>query len=226
MLFRRVFASTLDPGKRWYALTTEICGGPTKKFANSAFTERFDGEIRKVRLDCLRTDIGAKCQAKWFDGGRMKDEVYASTAFGIIGGLLRLKDLKTRRDQVLIGLVPMNNIYCKAQTNCKEQRKEIETLVRKLNIQKNFLKENGITVDGKKYKLKFTVTADYKALCLLMKKKDDDDDNFKIGGKGVNVECCIYCLAIRGCACKNTEQDDACIGCLKYCFNRSKANIG
>ncbi|KAK3743268.1 hypothetical protein QZH41_016128 [Actinostola sp. cb2023] len=144
------------------------------------------------------------------------------------------------RDQVLIGLVPIENAYRKAQSskavyplvmaNCKETRymKEIERLIRTLNTQKNAIKRNGITVDGKEYKIKFSVTtADYKALCLLMKKKMEDNDNFKIGGRGLDTDCCIYCLAIRGCACKITaDEDGACIGCLKDCYSRSKANIG
>jgi len=50
-------------------------------------------------------------------------------------------------------------------------------------------------VDGRKYKIKFTVTLDYKALLLLLNKKNDED--FTLGGKGYNVECCAYCDAIR-----------------------------
>ena len=81
MLFRRVFSPSLDSGKRWYALTTEICGGPTKKYGNSTFTERFQGEIQRVRLDSVLDVNGAKCPSKWFDGGRT-------------GGQLRLRELK------------------------------------------------------------------------------------------------------------------------------------
>ncbi|KAK3754733.1 hypothetical protein QZH41_019374 [Actinostola sp. cb2023] len=139
------------------------------------------------------------------------------------------------RDQVLIGLVPINNNISKSQSskavyplvmaNCKEQRwKEIEVLLKKLNVQKNVLKKKGITVDGKHYKVKFSVTADYKALSLLMKKKCDE--NFKLGGKGMDTEFCLYCVAIRGCSCKITDDGDACMGCIKDCFSRSKANIG
>ena len=32
----------------------------------------------------------------------------------------------------------------------------MEALVRKLNDQKNFIKKNGMLVDGKQYKIKFT----------------------------------------------------------------------
>lgn len=96
------------------------------------------------------------------------------------------------------------------------------------------------------------MTADYKALCMLMKKKQDESadecNEWTLGGKGLDTEFCIYCLAVRvslflislscllrkidsiyfcqGCGCKETNNDGACMGCLKDCFTRSKANIG
>ena len=39
------------------------------------------------------------------------------------------------------------------------------------------------------------VTLDYKALLLLLNKKNDED--FLLGGKGYNVEFCVFCDAIR-----------------------------
>ena len=39
------------------------------------------------------------------------------------------------------------------------------------------------------------MTIDYKALLLLLNKKDDED--FKLGGKGYDVEFCAFCDAIR-----------------------------
>lgn len=94
MLFRQVFSPSLDPKRRWYALTTGICGGPTKRFGNSTFTEQFEGEIHKVRLESVYDRIVAKCPPQWFDSGRRKEEVYVGTAFDIIGGQLRLRELK------------------------------------------------------------------------------------------------------------------------------------
>lgn len=43
-----------------------------------------------------------------------------------------------------------------------------------------------------------TVTADYKALKLLMARKSSDNEVIKqFGGRGMDTEFCIYCLAIR-----------------------------
>lgn len=39
----------------------------------------------------------------------------------------------------------------------------------------------------------FSVTLDYKGLVLLMAKADDE--NFQLGGRGLNVEFCIFCSA-------------------------------
>ena len=41
------------------------------------------------------------------------------------------------------------------------------------------------------------VTLDYKGLLLLMAKVGDED--FLLGGRGLAVEFCIFCLALRVC---------------------------
>ena len=41
----------------------------------------------------------------------------------------------------------------------------------------------------------YTVTLDYKGLVLLMAKIDDED--FQLGGQGLALEFCIFCLALR-----------------------------
>jgi len=46
-----------------------------------------------------------------------------------------------------------------------------------------------------KFPVLHAVTIDYKALLLLLNKKDDED--FKLGGKGYDVEFCVFCDAIR-----------------------------
>lgn len=94
MRFRRICSPSLDPRKVYYALTNEICGGPTKKFANSLFAAQFPEEIKRLRFDTVSEENGRQSSSKHFDGGRTKDEIYVSTAFGIVGGLLRSKDLK------------------------------------------------------------------------------------------------------------------------------------
>lgn len=107
------------------------------------------------------------------------------------------------KDQVAVGLAPINfdnkssqsalSIYPIAIGNCKEKRSNLKQLLRNLNHQKNAIKKYGIWVDGKKYNISFTVTIDYKALLLLLNKKDDED--FKLGGKGYDVEFCAFCDA-------------------------------
>jgi len=94
MQFRRVFSPSLNPRKQYYALTNEICDGPTKKFAISSFGARFPEEIKRVKFDTVTEEDGSVSNAKHFDRGRTKEEVYVATAFGIIGGLIRSKDLK------------------------------------------------------------------------------------------------------------------------------------
>lgn len=94
MHFWRVFSPSLDPQRQYYALINEICGGPTKKFANSLFPAKFPDEILEIKFDLVSEENGRQSSANHFDGGRTKDGIYVSTAFGIIGGLLRGKDLK------------------------------------------------------------------------------------------------------------------------------------
>lgn len=138
------------------------------------------------------------------------------------------------RQQVMIGIVPINvhhassesskSVYPIAIANCKENRKNVEALIRDLNAQKNAIKKNGLTVDGRHFQVKFTVTLDYKALIMLLKRKDDDVDGNVDGlcGRGLDTECCVYCKVIRGCACPGVPKGEACA----ECFLKSKANIG
>lgn len=133
------------------------------------------------------------------------------------------------RDQVLVGIVPRHcpvyshqsskSVYPVAIANCKENRENLKVLLKDVNQQKKALKEKGIHVDGKHHDVEFIVTLDYKTLLLLLVKKDDTE--FLLGGRGVNVEFCFICNAIRGCSCHDVAPDETCVDCL-----RSKANIG
>ncbi|XP_031554013.1 uncharacterized protein LOC116291030 [Actinia tenebrosa] len=60
----------------------------------------------------------------------------------------------------------------------------------------------------------------------MVRKGSTEDDSFKLAGKGLDTEFCIYCMAVRGCGCPISDDGDACVGCLKDCFNRSKGNVG
>ncbi|KAK3736982.1 hypothetical protein QZH41_015632, partial [Actinostola sp. cb2023] len=109
------------------------------------------------------------------------------------------------KDQISIGVVPIDfakkspesalSVYPVAIANCKEERKNVKQLIKLLNSEKNWLKKHGLTVDGKHYDFKFTVTLDYKALLLLLVK--EDDENFVLGGRGYGKEFCAFCDAVR-----------------------------
>ncbi|KAK3741175.1 hypothetical protein QZH41_012621 [Actinostola sp. cb2023] len=109
------------------------------------------------------------------------------------------------RSQVLVGVIPSKTINhsshsCKsfcplAIANCKENRESLTKLITNLNQEKDMLKRNGIQIDGQKYTVSFKVTLDLEALYLLLVK--DDDCHFQLGGKGLNVEFCFFCHALR-----------------------------
>ncbi|XP_028403951.1 uncharacterized protein LOC114526542 [Dendronephthya gigantea] len=76
----------------------------------------------------------------------------------------------------------------------------------------------------------YIVTLDYKALLLIVikkERKEEDPPAAKIkrnilGGRGLSVEFCVFCTAIRGCACPGLAAGETCIDC----FAKSKGNIG
>ncbi|KAK3720036.1 hypothetical protein QZH41_016345 [Actinostola sp. cb2023] len=89
-----------------------------------------------------------------------------------------------------------------------------------INSQKDQIKRNGILVDGKLYTIKFKVILDYKGFCLLLAKEDDED--FQLGGRGLDVEFCMLCHAIRLCTKCELGPNEV---CLEH-FAMTKANIG
>ncbi|KAK3723108.1 hypothetical protein QZH41_018347, partial [Actinostola sp. cb2023] len=133
------------------------------------------------------------------------------------------------KSQVSVGIVPLKVNYQSTQSaksvitlaiaNCEEKRPDIKMLFSNLNEQKEVLKQNGIMVDGKMYKVSFKVTLDYKGLVLIFVKKEDE--NFMLGGKGLNVEFCLFCKAKRACDCKLGNHEV----CLEH-FLETKANVG
>ncbi|XP_020908995.2 uncharacterized protein LOC110246951 [Exaiptasia diaphana] len=134
------------------------------------------------------------------------------------------------KNQVMVGIVPADtptgfsiqsakSVYPIAIANCKEDRENLKILLKVIINQKKILKKKPFKVDGKEYIVNFLVTVDYKTLLLLLVKKDDED--FMLGGKGVAVEFCFICNAIRNCKCHRVRPDETCLDCLK-----SKSNIG
>lgn len=79
-------------------------------------------------------------------------------------------------------------------------------------------------VDGRHFKVKFTVTLDYKALIMLLKRKGVNVDikMDELCKRGLDSECCVFCTVIRGCVCPGVPRGEA----GAECFQKSKANIG
>ncbi|XP_028513987.1 uncharacterized protein LOC110236083 [Exaiptasia diaphana] len=132
------------------------------------------------------------------------------------------------KEQVSVGLVPVDvssesydSVYPLAIANCKEDRTNLKALISKMNDEKKIIKTTGIKVDGIVYQIKFVVTVDLKALLLLIVRGDNED--FILGGKGLDVEFCMFCRAVRACqkhlSCGRFQE--TCLECLQ-----SKANIG
>lgn len=133
------------------------------------------------------------------------------------------------RAHMLFGIVPRDgavysqqsakSVYTLTIANCKEDRDNLKILFEDINHQKKILKEKGMTVDGRHYTVEFLVVLDYKTLVLLLVKKMNA--SFMLGGRGVSVEFCFICNAIRGCKCHDVAPDETCLDCL-----RSKCNMG
>ncbi|KAK3719347.1 hypothetical protein QZH41_000525 [Actinostola sp. cb2023] len=132
------------------------------------------------------------------------------------------------KSQVSVGVVPVDfhrstqsakSVYTLAIANCDEERKDLKILFSSLNAEKDTLKRDGIIVDGIKYDVSFKITLDYKGLTLLLAKAEDD--KFQLGGRGLNVEFCIFCEAVRACDCDLGIHEL----CLEH-FVNTKANIG
>jgi len=134
------------------------------------------------------------------------------------------------KDQVMVGLVPIDTPFSSSQSckavfplaiaNCKETRRNLELLLKDLTAQKRHVQKHGLKVDGKNYNIKFTVTADYKALLLCTKRTTGEE--VQLGGQGKGVEACLFCTAIRGCACKGVPANETCA----ECFVKAKGDVG
>ncbi|XP_044181665.1 uncharacterized protein LOC122962570 [Acropora millepora] len=118
-----------------------------------------------------------------------------------------------------LGIVPCLTVLCpqpKVPSQFIQWLLQIENLklvLKDINRQKKTLKERGLTVDGRHYSIYFTVTLDYRTLTLLVVKKADGE--FVLGGRGVDVEFCFLCDAIRRCSCHDVSPDETCTDCLR-----------
>lgn len=126
---QRVFGSSLNRGKHWYALSSNLCGCKLSRFSKGKFFELFPSEIVRVKSNELWRENGERVPLEWFSIKRSnsEDEVYVATLFGILGALLKQTGssdegfLASRTFQVIMEKI--NNIdvsEAMAQANVKQ----------------------------------------------------------------------------------------------------------
>lgn len=87
---RRVYSSSLSPGKRWYSLSSQLIGRKVSQFVKGKFFEEFPSEICRVRVSDLWRENGERVPKLWFaEKTKTMDEGYAITLFGLCGGLIK-----------------------------------------------------------------------------------------------------------------------------------------
>lgn len=92
MAFNRVFAPELPTYICWYALTTTLCDlQPSKFYKESPFVVHFPNEFKKVSLENIVSQNGAKGQQASFlfdggglRGGNAKKFVHVASPFGVL----------------------------------------------------------------------------------------------------------------------------------------------
>ncbi|KAK3703835.1 hypothetical protein QZH41_012447, partial [Actinostola sp. cb2023] len=199
----------------------------TKTLAKDGGLEEIFKKIEGISLDDPLYTLGATEQPSLSAPlGRLDQNPQV-----FLGSTTQQSSKKGGREQVSLGVVPINmgdrrkcqsslSVYPLAIANCSENRSAIKMLIARLNIEKRQIKANGLMVDGKKYNVNFKVTLDLKALLLLLVKEDDED--FKLGGRGIELEFCCFCTAFRACKLHwNGAFDETCLTC-----SQSKSNIG
>lgn len=90
----RVFSSSLDNSKSWFALNFSLCGCKPSRFCTLGYSQVSPEEYRQIDLDDLLTDGGVPASSIIFsESGRRSEKVYVASAFGLTVGLLRQKSL-------------------------------------------------------------------------------------------------------------------------------------
>ena len=97
VLLNRVFGPDLPADRCWYSLTKKLCGlQPSKFYKESSFVSKFPNEFKKVNLEDIAAESGAKGkQASFlFNGGDQrgsyaKNIVYVASPFGVLAAVLR-----------------------------------------------------------------------------------------------------------------------------------------
>lgn len=90
----KVFASCLSPKNTWYALNSTLCCTKPCTFCSSATAKLFPAHYQHVNFDDLYGENGSPASFKWFCSHRRSEKVYVATPFGLLLGILRLKNFE------------------------------------------------------------------------------------------------------------------------------------
>ena len=91
----RVFSSSLDPERSWFALNSGLCSSKLSRFCSLGYVRVFSDGYCQVKFDNLCDGSGYPASASWFSAsGRRNEKVYVASAFGLDVGILRQKLLE------------------------------------------------------------------------------------------------------------------------------------
>ncbi len=94
--YHRVFSSSLDRKKHWYAYNSTIHGYPrsNRRHKGVEIFKSLSDEIRQIRLDDVRGSDGNLASYNWFNAGtRRTSDVMAITSFGILIMAIRQREV-------------------------------------------------------------------------------------------------------------------------------------
>lgn len=95
LCLHRVFSPSLDAKKTWYALNSSLCCGKPSMFCSTESAKLFCGEYKQLCCDEVFGETGAPASLSWFSSdGRRTENVFVSTTFGLVLGMLRQKSLR------------------------------------------------------------------------------------------------------------------------------------
>ena len=89
----RVFSHNLPVGTCWFAVHSSLCCLKPSVFCSGATAQTFPDEYKRLPLKELRDGNGSPAPPKWFNSHHRSDVVYVASAFGLLAGLLRGKNL-------------------------------------------------------------------------------------------------------------------------------------
>ena len=92
-MFHRIYSTSLDPNKAWYAFNDRICFQPPRRFCENDIFKLFPEEICNVYVNDIRDEHGRPVSSSWFNSGaKAKDKVFVGSLFALIAGNLRRKN--------------------------------------------------------------------------------------------------------------------------------------